>query len=244
MCEVHYPTRRAVQEHLRSAHSRLERDSVDPRRLPRACTVCHRVYHTSQSLQNHQHSARHYGPFVVPCQYCHLRFISEAEQQRHMNDSHFDAYTLGRSAFNGMVSVLSRRFAPDQIPTVGMLAASQVTELTNMLNSFLNRFNSVAVHLTVFGRFAQYNAEGEEISRQNIPMRSNTLVLHSGSRHLIPRQLSTLFSSIEDRVETLQLFGSGYSLVGISAISVNIGRRDYAGSSNRGEMFISHLTRR
>jgi hypothetical protein len=55
---------------------------------------------------------------------------------------------------------------------------------------------------------------------------------------------STLFSSIEDRVETLQLFGSGYSLVGISAISVNIGRRDYAGSAIHGEMFISHLTRR
>jgi hypothetical protein len=151
---------------------------------------------------------------------------------------------LGPSAFNGTVSTLSRRFASNQIPTVGMLADSQETELMNMLNSFLNRFNSIGVHLTVFGRFVQYNAEGEEISRQNIPMRSNTLVLHFGSRHLIQRQLTTLFSSIEDRVESLQLFGSGYSLVGISAISVNIGRRDYAGSAISGEMFISHLTRR
>jgi hypothetical protein len=125
-----------------------------------------------------------------------------------------------------------------------MLAASQETELMNVLNSFLNRFNSIAVHLTVFGRFVQYNAKGEEISRQNIPMMSNTLVLHSGSRHLIQQQLTTLFASIEDRVESLQLVGSGYSLQYISAISVNIARRDYAGSAISGEMFVSHLTAR
>jgi hypothetical protein len=150
VCEVHYPNRTAVQEHLRNAHSGLKRDSVDLPRLPRSSTVCHQVFLTTQSLQNHQHSARHYGPFVVPCHYCHLRFISEAEQQRHMNDSHFDAYTLGPSAFNGALSTLSRRLASNQIPTVGMLADSQETELMNMLNSFLNRFNSIGVHLTVF----------------------------------------------------------------------------------------------
>jgi hypothetical protein len=159
-----------------------------------------------------------------------------------MNSSHFDAYTLGPSASNAALSTLSRRFSSNQIPMVGMLAASQETELMNVLNSFLNRFNSIAVHLTVYGRFAQYDAEGQEISRQNIPMRSNTLILHSGSRHLIQRQMNTLFASIEDRVESLQLVGSGCSLQYITAISVNIARRDYAGSAISGEMFVSHLT--
>jgi hypothetical protein len=75
-------------------------------------------------------------------------------------------------------------------------------------------------------------------------MRSNTLVLHSGSRHRIQRQLASLFASIEERVESLKLVGSGYSLQYISAISANIARRDYAGSALYGEMFVSHLTAR
>jgi uncharacterized C2H2 Zn-finger protein len=123
VCEVHFPTPNSVMVHVRDAHSRLERDSVDLRRLPRACTVCHQVFLTSQSLTNHQHSARHYGPFVVPCHYCHLRFINERDQQQHMNSSHFHTYKMGQSAFNGALSTLSRRFSSNQIPTVGMLNA-------------------------------------------------------------------------------------------------------------------------
>jgi hypothetical protein len=79
---------------------------------------------------------------------------------------------------------------------------------------------------------------------QNIPMRSNTLVLHSGSRHKIQRHLASLFASIEERGESLQLVWSGYSLQYISAISVNIARCDNAGSALYGEMFVSHLTAR
>lgn len=126
-----------------------------------------------------------------------------------------------------------------------MLAASQETELMNVLNSFLNRFNSISVHLTVQGRFARYDESGFPTSEQNMPMRSRTRVLLSGARHRIQRQLSAMFEDIEDRVESAQLNGSGHTLQFLTSISLNIARRDYAGSADTyGEMFVSHLTDR
>ena len=175
--------------------------------------------------------------------YCHRRFVSEDERRRHTNESHFRYYRETATAFRGNFQVVSRSFERHEIPDNESLQRSETAELHNIIHGFLNRFNSVNVRLVVTGQYVTYDEEGGISNSVNIPMTSRNQTCLRGSRHLIHNILSNLFLDIDERVDTLQLLGSGYSLIYISSISLHINRQDYAGGASD-DLFVSSLTAR
>ena len=199
------------------------------RNLPRVCPVCYQVFHTYRDLQRHMQTNNHFGRFTVPCQYCHRRFTSQEEQTNHVNREHYRYYRQIQSAFGGRLQVVERIFDPFVYRNTFELHRGEEARLMHILNGYLNRFNSISATLYVTGRFATYDEDGGVADAINVPLSSRQVMIFSGQRHAIQARLALMMADAQDRVDALELQGSGYTLRYISRVSLHIARRDFAG---------------
>ena len=159
----------------------------------------------------------------------------------HLNESHFRHYRQVATAFGGRLQVVERVFDPGQYRTVAVMNEGEEARLMSIIDGYLNRFNSISVMLTATGSFATYDLEGGVADVINVPLTSRQMVFFSGQRVAIQRRLAILMEDLQNRVDSMELQGSGYTLRYLTRVSLRIARKDYAGG-RRGDMYVSTLT--
>lgn len=174
------------------------------------------------------HAAGHYGQYRVPCNYCHQRFVDEADQVDHMNTVHFRYFTTLRSAFDGQLQIVGRSYEPQEIGSPDELYVKERARIEKMLHAFLHRFNSVIVYFVVFGRFMLYDETGAPDKQVTIPMRTKKYTLWSTVPD-VQRVWREANVELNTRVDKLTLQGSGYVLHDLAGIEIHMARVDYAG---------------
>ena len=242
VCEVIFTSRVKVREHIKKDHSKNDIANVDLRTLPRVCNVCYKVFYTSKDLDHHRLVSQHYARGAnIPCHYCHRRFKSDREKTRHLNKWHFKYYKILKTAFNGKLQTLGRVFNPYTYRTINSLHKGEEARLLSIFTGYLKRFNSISAHLVVHVNCANFDEVGAAVDAINVPLSTRSKIFFSGQRYKLQQDLSVMMRDAQDRVDALELQGSGYSLRYVTGISIQIGKKDYAGGA-RGDMFVSWLS--
>ena len=185
--------------------------------------------------------SRHYGGFNITCLYCHRRFLDTATRDEHMNADHYRYYRVVESAFRGRMQRTERVFEPNQYRTVGVMHRGEEARMMRIIDAYVHRFGSVSIMLTATGRFATYDMEGFVDDVIQVPMSSRRMQFFDGQRSRIQGYLAILMEDLQDRVDALELQGSGYTLLYLPSVSIVMNKADFAGGR---PMYVSTLTER